>query len=147
MIMKLKLLVIIFVIFVLAGESFAQQDSIFDSQNKERGYSRVIGDKTYFYDNQGREKGYARTLGDRTYNFDSSGNEVGYSQKLGGTNYIFGERKSSGDPVGYFRSDEGTTGEQKPAAQTVQSDSQQVFDQGQGGYSWGVSGPPSKEGE
>ena len=145
--MKLKLIVIIFVLFLLAGESFAQQDNIFDSQNRERGYSRTIGDKTYFYDNQGREKGYVRTLGDRTYNFDSSGKEVGYSQKLGGTDYIFGKGRGSGDPLGYFRPDEGTSSVQKPAAKPVQSVSHQVFDQGQGGYSWGVSGPPSKEGE
>lgn len=130
------------ILLLLSGVVFAQQDYIFDSQNRERGYSRTIGGKTYFYDDQGRERGYARTLGDRTYNFDESGREAGYSQTLGERTYIFGDRSS--DPLGYFRANESDLPPAKTDKNPEGPVSQQVFDYGQGGYSWGVSGPPPK---
>ena len=144
--MRLIGFVIIATLLVLAGPVLAQQDFIYDSNNKERGYSRTIGDKTYYYDNSGKERGYTNTYGGRTYNFDESGRDVGYQQDLGGRTYIFGDR-GGGDPLGYFRPSEGTASKEKPAGKPDVPDSQDVFNYGSGGYSWGVSGPAPEGGE
>ncbi|MFC1570239.1 hypothetical protein ACFL4E_00465 [Candidatus Omnitrophota bacterium] len=139
-------LVIIAALCVSAGPVMAQQDFIYDSKGREKGYSRNIGGQTYYYDKSGKERGSSQTYGGRTYDFNNQGREVGYQQDLGGKTYIFGDRGGS-DPVGYFRPSEGTASTEKPSGKPDVPDSQDVFNYGPGGYSWGVSGPAPEGGD
>ncbi len=75
----------------IAVSSPAQVQNRFDSEGRQRGYSRNIGGTTYNYDNQGREVGYSEDVGGQTIEYGPWGRQQGYSQTYGDRTYHYGK--------------------------------------------------------